>query len=85
MNLTVLGSEKNLLETQTAELEDEFENFYNINEFSDGLQLIAPPYNFNKLPFLRMNNNTLNSCIDAMKTNVFGTGGTIVPKKKAKK
>ena len=51
--------------------EDEFQQLY---QATDGPKPIEPPYNLRRLVRLTQENNTLSPCIEAMVTNVEGTG-----------
>lgn len=61
--------------SNALELEDDFESLY--REQPTGLNLIEPPYNFYQLEKLTQENNALQPCIEAMETNIDGTGYTI--------
>ena len=61
--------------SNALELEDDFESLYRGQP--TGLNLIKPPYNFYQLEKLTQENNALQPCIEAMETNIDGTGYTI--------
>ena len=52
--------------------EDEYKNFYIGAEKDAGL--IVPPYNFKQLDHMAQESNALSPCIEAMVTNIDGTG-----------
>jgi PBSX family phage portal protein len=63
----------------SVEYEDEFRGLYGAGKFVGQVEVLAPPYNPKQLEALTHNNNTLRPCIDAMLTNVHGTGYSIDP------
>ena len=72
MNSHVLvKAESGLLVSNRRELEDDFVAFY---ESGSEHGLIRPPYDLRRLEQLVEMNNTLGPCIDAMVTNIDGTG-----------
>lgn len=73
------GAEDGSIRSTAQEYEDEFKGFYGFGKFADGVHVIEPPYNVKQLEALVQTNNTLRPCIDAMTTNVHGTGYEITP------
>ena len=80
---SVVKGDSHVVSANATDKEDDFHNLYGVGKFAQGVQLIAPTYNFRTLENLTYSNNTLRCCIDAMTTNVYGTGWTIDTKKKA--
>lgn len=68
-----------VVRSQAAEYEDAFEGKYGLGKLHAGVQVLQPPYNIKQLMGLCHNNNTLGPCIQAMVTNVHGTGYSIEP------
>lgn len=58
--------------SNAAESEDEFTSYYSSSRGE--LVLLAPPYNMKRLDRFSQENNTLAPCIEAMVTNIEGTG-----------
>jgi PBSX family phage portal protein len=67
--------------SNAIEPEDEFKSFYALTTEKTGPQIICPPYNPTTLEKLTQENNALMPCLDAMVTNVAGTGYVIEAKK----
>lgn len=63
--------------SNALEPEDEFKSWYALTTDKTGPQIIEPPYNLTTLEQLCHENNALMPCIDAMVTNVVGTGYVI--------
>ena len=66
--------DRDVVQSYAREWEDEFQGLYEISAFAEGLALIKPPYNFRQLESISQNNNSIQPCVDAMITNVDGTG-----------
>jgi PBSX family phage portal protein len=67
------------IRSNASEYEDDFKGLYGLDTFHQGVHVIEPPYNVKQLMGLCQNNNTLQPCIDAIVTNVHGTGWEIEP------
>lgn len=65
------------------EWEDDFKGVYGIGKLLSGAAIIEPPYNLVQLEALADRNNALRPCIDAMITNVDGSGWVIEPEDKS--
>lgn len=74
---------RNAVQTNALEFEDTFQGRYisSATGNSQGAQIMEPPYLPEVLEQLVQTNNTLQSCIDAVVTNVHSTGHTISLKK----
>jgi PBSX family phage portal protein len=74
--LTGIASKPSPLSTQvvsnTFESEDEFKALY--GSATTTVQVLEPPYNLKTLDRLSQENNALSPCIEAMVTNIDGTG-----------
>lgn len=70
---------RGLLRSEAALYEDDFSNFYNTDLNGKTVLLVEPPYNLVKLEGLCSQNNALAPCVDAMSTNIDGTGYVIEP------
>jgi len=62
------------VESAAFDAEDEFQNFY-VGGKRDA-EVLQPPYNMKRLERMCQENNTLLPCIEAMVTNIEGTGYT---------
>lgn len=60
--------------SNAVEVEDEFKNFYLGSGGNNEREIIVPPFNPRVLRRLCSENNALQPCIDAMVTNIDGTG-----------
>jgi len=65
------------IRSNVKEYEDEFSNEYGLGKLVEGLDVIEPPYQFTTLERMYTENNSLQPCIEAMVTNVDGTGYSI--------
>lgn len=65
---------------RSYEFEDEFAGMYEPGSITTGLEVLPPPFSPRALENLCLQNNTLPVCINAMVTNVHGTGFEIAPK-----
>lgn len=63
--------------SNAMEWEDDFKGTYGVGKLLAGAALIEPPYNLSQMEALCDRNNALRPCIDAMITNVDGTGWVI--------
>lgn len=63
---------------QAMEQEDEFEKFYENSKTGQG-SVLKPPYDLTQLETLVSQNMALGPCLDAMETNIDGTGAVIEP------
>jgi PBSX family phage portal protein len=60
--------------SRALEAEDEFRPYYDNDTLGVGMSLIEPPYNPATLQAICSENNTLGPCVDAMESNIDGTG-----------
>ncbi len=67
------------IRSNVREPEDEFKGLYEISK-ERHYQLIEPPFNMIRLEKLVQENNALSPCIEALVTNIDGTGFEIEPK-----
>lgn len=72
-----MWGDKSILVAHAVEPEDEFQTMYLGLANKDGT-IIPPPYDLKKLDALVQENNALGPCIEAMVTNIEGTGYTFV-------
>lgn len=75
--VTGIGAAAGVLASNTQEIEDEFNPFYQSGANQVAGHILKPPYVPNVLERLTQENNTLGACIDAMVVNVDGTGFSI--------
>ncbi len=68
----LLGA-RNVVISNSAEVEDEFKQFY-VSGIGKPRILLAPPFDLKLLKRLCQENNALQPCIEAMVTNIDGTG-----------
>lgn len=73
-HMVVVGKSVDQIVSNRRELEDDFMPFY---QTQSERGLIKPPFDPRRLEELVQTNNTLPSCVDAMVTNVDGTGWEI--------
>lgn len=75
-------AESSAVNPRALEVEDEFQQFYAEAGLSGGsIGVLAPPYSPATLERLVQTNPSIGPCIDAMETNVDGTGYVIEPKR----
>lgn len=73
------GSNPNAAGANSLEYEDEFRNVYGVDgKWGTDVVVLEPPFNPLTLEKLVKHNNTLGPCIDAMVTNIDGTGYEII-------
>jgi len=63
----------NSIQSNTSTVEDEFSGFYGEGT-TDGWQVIKPPFDLRQLDRMPQENNALMPCIEALVTNIDGTG-----------
>lgn len=63
--------------SRAGEFEDDFRGSYGIGQLTSGAAVIEPPYTITQLESFVDVNNALRPCIDAMITNVDGTGWVV--------
>lgn len=66
----------NAIRSQALRIEDEFSPYYDTSNNPVAVAL-RPPYDFRQLRQLAQENNALSPCVDAMETNIDGTGYAI--------
>lgn len=71
--------DSDVIRSTAREYEDEFKGKYGMGMLYDSVNIIEPPYNMLRLQYLAEENNALAPCIDAMVTNIDGTGYVIEP------
>lgn len=67
-----------VLASNAMEVEDEFRGFYRSSLSTGRTGAIKPPFDLRQLKRLTQESNSLGPCIDAMETNVDGTGFEVV-------
>ena len=66
-------------QSNVREVEDEFNSFYVGTNTEARGEVIKPPYDLTLLERMETENNALGPCVDAMETNIDGTGYAIDP------
>ena len=66
------------IQVRALELDDEFSGMYDSG--TEETRVLPPPYPLKTLEMLVENNNALGPCIDAMETNIDGTGHQVLHK-----
>lgn len=67
------------IKSNAINYEDEFKGLYGLGKMRDGIDVVEPPFNFVQLEDIIQQNNAVQPCVEAMVTNVAGTGYVIEP------